>query len=55
LKRFLEYFDKVGREKTNGTRVPSQATHPPLSIASIERLDQIALDEAQVLLRFTAP
>ena len=47
--------DKVGGKETNRPRVSSQSAHPPRPIAGVQRFDQVAFDEAQVLLRLAAP
>lgn len=53
--RLLQHLDKVGREQPDRAWITAQTAHPPLSIAGIQRLDQVALDEAQILLRLAAP
>lgn len=55
LERRIKDLDKVAREKSNSSGIAPQSSHPPQSIASIQCLDQIALDEAQVLLVLAAP
>lgn len=55
LESVFQYFDKVGREHSNGSRIASQSSHPPESVAGIQRLDQVAFDKAQVSFRFAAP
>lgn len=49
-KGLFQHGDKVGGKQANSSGIASQSTHPPRPIARIQRLDQVALDEAEILL-----
>lgn len=51
----FQHFDEVRREHSYCSWVASQSSHPPEAVASIQRFDQVAFDEAQVAFRFAAP
>ena len=50
-----QHLDKIRREQARHAPVTPQSTHPPLSIPSIQVLDQIPLHESQVLFCFSSP
>jgi hypothetical protein len=51
----FQHLDEVGREHSYRSWIASQPSHPPEAVASIERLDEVALDEAQIAFRLAAP
>ena len=51
----FEHLDEVGREHSYRSWVASQPSHPPETVASIERFDEVAFDKAQVAFRFAPP
>jgi len=55
LEVFVQNFDEVAWEETYRPRISSEPTHPPEAVARIERLNQVALDEAQVFLCLSTP
>lgn len=55
LEAIFQDLDEVRREHSYGSRIASQSSHPPEAVASIQRLDQIAFDKAQIAFRFAAP
>lgn len=55
LESVFQHLYEVRWEHSYCSRVASQSSHPPEAVASIERLDQIALDETQVAFCLAAP
>lgn len=52
---FREKLDKVGWEQTHHASIPAQSTHPPLSITSIQTLNQIPFNKPKVSFALPSP
>lgn len=46
LERLVQDFDEVAWEESDGSRIAAQSPHPPQTIASVERFDQVAFYKA---------
>lgn len=50
LETLIEDLYKVGRKQADHAFVAAQPAHPPGAITGVQALDEIALDEAKILL-----
>ena len=55
LKALVQHLDKITGKHANRSWIASQSSHPPQSVARVQRFDQVSFYESEIAFCLSAP